>query len=112
MQPPANGSQKSIVHAFASLQETAAYSQTPALQVPVLQALPSSHSASAVHPVGAVGSQLPVAGLHASPGEHHFGIFTQPLNGSHRSIVHKFPSSQETSVEEQTPALHVSVVQA
>jgi hypothetical protein len=108
-QPP-NGLQKSIVHSFPSSQGTSTFSQTPAaLHVSAVQSFQSLQSASTVH--GAV-PQLPVAGSQVSPGEHHFGMFTQPVNGSHQSIVHKFPSSQETSVEEQTPALHVSVVQA
>jgi hypothetical protein len=76
--PPANGSQKSIVHAFPSSQESTTFSHAPAaLQASAVHGLLSSHSASLAHPVGGIGSQLPVAGSHASQGGH-FGVFTQP----------------------------------
>jgi hypothetical protein len=79
------------VHALPSSQETPAWEQTPPMHASVVQASPSSHSASLRH---GIGSQLPVVGSHCSPGEHTFGSFVQPVAESHESLVQAFPSSQ------------------
>src|SRR5881398_257321 len=113
MQPVA-GSHESVVHTLLSSQLRAGPpTQAPPAQVSaVVQALPSLQDRVFGVPTHAPAAQVSpeVQGLRSSHGRV-FGVFTQPVTGSHVSVVHTLPSTQlGGGPPTQTPPAQVSAV--
>src|SRR5438552_10878388 len=113
MQPVA-GSHESVVHTLLSSQLRAGPpTQAPPAQVSaVVQALPSLQDRVVGVPAHALAAQVSaeVQGLRSSHGKV-LGVFTQPVAGSHVSVVHTLPSLQlGGGPPTQTPPAQVSAV--
>src|SRR5881397_297490 len=113
MQPVA-GSHESVVHTLLSSQLRAGPpTQAPPAQVSaVVQALPSLQDRVFGVPAHTLAAQVSpeVQGLRSSHGRV-LGVFTQPVAGSHVSVVHTLPSTQlGGGPPTQTPPAQVSAV--
>src|SRR5207249_1224765 len=111
---PVAGSHESVVHTLASLQLIGGPpAQAPPAHVSaVVQALPSSQDRVFGVPAHTPAAQVSpeVQGLRSSHGTV-LGVFTQPVAGSHVSVVHTLPSTQlGGGPPTQTPPAQVSAV--